>query len=79
MSLGAGKKRGAGSGGAGAGGGWSAEYLEQHSGVSPKQADLLKQSFGFLHAAQEALDQRSFYKLVKALVDYDKGGIEVTV
>jgi hypothetical protein len=34
-------------------------------------------SFQFLHKAQEVLEQKKFYRLVKHLVEYDKGSIEV--
>jgi len=47
--------------------------------VSPKQVDLLRMSFQFLHKAKEVLEQKKFYRLVKHLVEYDKGSIEVSV
>lgn len=46
--------------------------------MSPKQVDLLRMSFQFLHKAQEVLEQKKFYRLVKHLVEYDKGSIEVS-
>ena len=58
-------------------GSWSAEYLEQNSRVSERQKDLLRRSFKFLHTAQASLEGKKFMRLVKNLVDYDKGTIEV--
>ena len=55
-----------------------ADYPSQQAVVSQKQQDLLKQSFQFLHTAQELLGQKKFYRLVKQLVEYDKGAVEVS-
>jgi len=64
--------------GSGHSGGGSADYVShQQAVVSQKQQDLLRQSFQFLHTAQEVLEQKKFYQLVKQLVEYDKGAIEV--
>ena len=46
--------------------------------MSPKQQVLLKKSFDFLKKAQETLDHKKFIKLIKTLVEFDKGSLEVT-
>ena len=68
-------------GGASASGGvgsWTTEYMDQHRETSPKQQLLLKRSFEFLKKAQESLEHKKFIKLIKSLVEFDKGSVEVT-
>ena len=43
-----------------------------------KKQVLLKKSFDFLKKAQETLDHKKFIKLIKTLVEFDKGSLEVT-
>ena len=51
--------------------------MEQHNAVRPKQQELLRRSFDFLLRSREVLEQKKFLKLVKMLVEYDKGSVEV--
>jgi len=68
---------GYGSTGGGGASGWFKEHQEQYNVVAPRQQELLQSSFTFLHAAQGCLEQEVFFKLVKRLVDFDKGAVEV--
>lgn len=73
------KKQGAKiSDGVGGGNAWTTEYLEQHEETTPRQRDLLKKSFDFLYQAQQVLSPKRFSGLVKSLVEFDNGVIEVS-
>jgi len=70
-------KGGKGAQGAGKKGGKAATtpemWLDQTSSITPKQQNMLRESFDFLHRAREALEPKKFTKLIRALVAYDKG------
>jgi hypothetical protein len=58
---------------------WSKAYFTANSKekLNPRQKDLLRKSFDFLYKAQENMESVSFAGLVKSLVDYDNGLLEV--
>jgi hypothetical protein len=60
---------------------WSKAYFTANSKekLNPRQKDLLRKSFDFLYTAQENMDSVSFAGLVKSLVDYDNGLLEVFI